>query len=135
MKYLFLIFFYISITSCSSTEKTVQEPKIDETYVFDEVPPEDYYTFETPIEKNDALYVVQIGAFSTLDRAKLFADKSRLVLQKDIKVNFNDRNGLYVVQIHPPFESKAEAEKFRSDLWQLDDYNDAWVLEIENTSD
>ena len=120
--------------ACSSTEKTIKETKPDETYIFDEIPPEDFYTFKTPNQNSNLLYVIQIGAFSTLDRAKIFADKSRLVLKKDIKVNFNDRNGLYVVQIHPPYKLKIEAEKFRSELWKMDDYSDAWILETQNES-
>ena len=129
--YFFLTVLFLSFVKCSTTERTVKEVKTDDTYIFDEVPPEDYYTFKTPIEKSDAAYIVQIGAFSTLERAKQFADKSRLQLQKDIKVNFNDRNSLYVVQIHPPFQSKTEAEKYRDELWKNDDYNDAWILEAD----
>ena len=124
-----LLFTYIA---CSSTDKTVKEKQTDENYIFDEVPPEDYYTFETPTEKSNVVYTVQIGAFSTLDRAKMFADESRLKLKKDIKVNFNNKNNLYVVQIHPPFNSKSEAENYRDKLWKMDDYNDAWILEYEN---
>lgn len=128
-----LIYFFLTVLSiffatCSTTEKTVKEVDTDDTYVFDEVPPEDYYTFETPVEKSDVVYIIQIGAFSTLERAKKFADKSRLVLKKDIKVNFNDRNNLYVVQIHPPFQAKNEAEKYRDELWKIDEYNDAWII-------
>lgn len=129
--YFFLTVLFLSFVTCSTTERTVKEVETNDTYVFDEVPPEDYYTFETPIEKSNAVYIVQIGAFSTLERAKKFADKSRLVLQKDIKVNFNDRNNLYVVQIHPPFQSKTEAEKYRDKLWKTNDYNDAWILEVD----
>jgi cell division septation protein DedD len=121
----------LPLAVCSSPEKTVKEKKADSTYIFDQVPPEDFYIFETPPEKKDVLYVVQIGAFSTLDRAKQFADKSRLKLKKDIKVNYNDRNNLYVVHIHPPFNSKSEAEGYRNELWNIDDYNDAWILEFE----
>jgi len=129
--YFFLTVLFLSFVKCSTTERTVKEVKTDDTYIFDEVPPEDYCTFKTPIENSDAEYIVQIGAFSTLERAKQFADKSRLQLQKDIKVNFNDRNSLYVVQIHPPFQSKTEAEKYRDELWKNDDYNDAWILEAD----
>jgi len=126
--YFFLTALFLLFVTCSTTEKTVKEAETDDTYIFDEVPPEDYYIFETPVEKSDAVYIVQIGAFSTLERAKKFADKSRLGLQKDIKVNFNQRNSLYVVQIHPPFQSKTEAEKYRDELWKTDEYNDAWIL-------
>ena len=129
--YFFLTVLFLPFVTCSTTENTVKEVETDDTYVFDEVPPEDYYTFETPVEKSNAFFIVQIGAFSTLERAKKFADKSRLVLQRDIKVNFNEKNNLYVVQIHPPFRSKMEAEKYRAELWKNDDYNDAWILVVD----
>jgi len=131
LRYFYLTVLFLFFATCSTTEKTVKEVETDDTYVFDEVPPEDYYTFETPVEKSDVVYIVQIGAFSTLERAKKFADKSRLVLRKDIKVNFNDRNNLYVVQIHPPFQVKTEAEKYRDELWKIDEYNDAWILVVD----
>jgi hypothetical protein len=110
----------------------VKENQPDEEYVFDEVPPEDYFTFETPVEKSNQVYIVQIGAFSTIERAKMFADESRLKLKKDIRVNFNNMNSLYVVQIHPPFKIKSEAEKYRDYLWDTDDYNDAWIVVFDD---
>ncbi len=117
---------------CSSSDNTVSQRKTENNkYIFDEVPPENYYKFETPPEVKNALYVVQIGAFSTLERAKQFADISRKKLQKDIKVNYNVRNNLYVVQIHPPFKTKTDAERYRNELWRTEDYSDAWVLLIE----
>lgn len=128
----FSVLLFFSYMACSSADKTVKEKRTDDDYVFDEIPPEDYYTFETPIEKTDAFYIVQIGAFSTLDRAKKFADESRLELKRDIKVSFNVKNNLYVVQIHPPFNLKSEAEKYRDELWKIDDYNDAWIIEIDS---
>ena len=131
MKYFFPSFFLLVLISCSSSEKNVKQQETKDPYVFDEVPPEDYITFETPVEEEDKLYVVQIGAFSSFERAKQFADMSRLKLQKDIKVNFNPTNNLYVVQIHPPFESKPEAERYRDELWKNEDYNDAWVVTIK----
>jgi cell division septation protein DedD len=131
-KYIFSFVTFVLFISCSSPEKTVKEKdKRDDTYVFDEVPPEDFYTFETPVEENNEIYVVQIGAFSSFDRAKQFADLSRIELKRDIKVNFNEANNLYVVQIHPPFQLKSEAERYRSELWKIDNYDDAWIIVIK----
>jgi cell division septation protein DedD len=119
----------LSIIACTQTETTSKENNTNSNdYIFDEVPPEDYYTFESPPEIENADYIVQIGAFSTLDRAKHFADVSRQRLQKDIKVNYNQKKNLYAVQIHPPFNLKTEAENFRNELWKLEEYNDAWIV-------
>ncbi len=133
--YIFISLTICQIISCSSTEKEVKQQESDDTYLFDEIPPEDFITFDTPVEEKDTEYVVQIGAFSSFEKAKQFADFSRVKLQKDIKVNFNERNNLYVVQIHPPFKSRIEAETYRNELWKDDEYNDAWIVLINKASD
>jgi len=120
--------------SCSATEKEVKQQESDDTYLFDEIPPEDFLTFDTPVEEEGTEYVVQIGAFSSFEKAKQFADFSRIKLQKDIKVNFSERNNLYVVQIHPPFKLRSEAEQYRNELWNIDEYSDAWIVEIKKES-
>lgn len=131
IKLVLLISILSLMSSCSSSEKEVQQQKTDDKYFFDEIPPEDFVTFETPVEKADEEYIVQIGAFSSFEKAKQFADFSRVKLQKDIKVNFNERNNLYVVQIHPPFRSRTEAELYRNELWKIEDYDDAWVVTVK----
>jgi hypothetical protein len=125
------------VISCSSTEETQYEKQEDSTYVFDKVPPEDLYIFESPVVEEDTSkgiiysYIVQIGAFTAMERANQFADFSRRKLNMDIKVNFNERANLYVVQIHPPFETRNEAEKYRNELWNYDEFNDAWIITVE----
>lgn len=123
---------YILFVSCSSTEKIEKEkPKEDEIYIFDEIPPEDSYTIEKPVNNEDLYYVVQIGAFSTHERAELFADKSRLKLNRGITVSYNEEISLYVVRLQKKFNTQIEAERVRANLWQMDDYNDAWIIPIK----
>ena len=79
--------------SCSSSEETqVKKQETDSLYIFDEIPPEDVFKFESPVQESIDIYVVQIGAFSNLERAREFADNSRALLNKDIKVEFNEKN-------------------------------------------
>ncbi|MCZ7612956.1 MAG: SPOR domain-containing protein [Ignavibacteriaceae bacterium] len=78
------------------------------------------------------VYVVQIGAFSNLESAKEFAEKSRQVLSKDIKVEFNQQKNLYVVWIHPPFENKIQAESYRNELRMNEEFKDAWIVKIDS---
>jgi cell division septation protein DedD len=129
-----LIFF----ASCSSTEETQKnqdtekEKSVDSVYIFDEIPPEDSFKFEAPVQESVDVFVVQIGAFSNLESAKDFAAQSRVTLKKDIKVEFNDKKNLYVVWIHPPFQEKSAAESFRNDLRNYEEFKDAWIVTIES---
>ena len=127
-----LVTFWI-VNSCSPFEETeVKKQETDSVYIFDEIPQEDVFKLETPVPQNFEVYVVQIGAFSDLERAKEFAEQSRAKLNKDIKVEFNEKKNLYVVWIHPPFQEKSAAETFRSDLWNYEEFKDAWIVKIES---
>lgn len=136
MKTKAIILLEILIASCilysCSQQKETQEikEKPDSLYIFDEVPPENIFNFETPSQKLIDVYVVQIGAFSSFERAKEFADNSRAMLGKDIKVEFNQAKNLYVVWIHPAFEDKTVAEKYRNELKNYKEFQDAWIIKI-----
>lgn len=132
-----LIAFIISITfcvlnSCSSSSEEIKTTTTttDTNYVFDKIPPEDIYQIEKPelTRSADTVYIIQIGAFSTMDKAKEFADFSRLKIKKDIKVDFNQRKNLYVVLVHPAYKSKQEALIFRNELIRFEEYRDAWII-------
>jgi hypothetical protein len=126
-----LLIFSFLFTFCSSTKETGKEnEKEDEIYIFDEVPPEDSYTFEKPVNNVTFLYKIQIGAFSTRERAELFAERSRRELNRGIGISYNDDVNLFVVQLEEKFSSEIEAERVRANLWQLEDYNDAWIIPI-----
>ena len=119
--------------SCSSSQETkIEKHETDSLYIFDEVPPEDIYKFESPVQQSFDVFVVQIGAFSSLERAKEFAEESRLTLLKDIKVEYVQKKNLYVVWVHPPFESKTEAESFRNDIRLRQEFKDAWIVTVES---
>jgi cell division septation protein DedD len=127
-----LVTFWI-FNSCSPFEETqVKKQETDSVYIFDEIPQEDVFKLETPVPQSFEVYVVQIGAFSDLERAKEFAEQSRAKLNKDIKVEFNEKKNLYVVWIHPPFQEKTAAETFKSELWNYEEFKDAWIITIES---
>lgn len=121
------------VNSCSPFEETqVKKQEVDSLYIFDEIPPEDVFKLETPVQESVDVYVVQIGAFSNLGSAKDFAEQSRETLKKDIKVEFNEKKNLYVVWIHPPFQEKGAAELFRNDLRNYEEFKDAWIITVES---
>jgi len=122
-----------AFVSCSSSEETqVKKQETDSLYIFDEIPPEDVFKFESPVPQSFEVYVVQIGAFSDLERAKEFAEQSRSKLNRDIKVEFNEKKNLYVVWIHPPFQDKQAAEAYRSELRAYEEFKDAWIVTLES---
>jgi len=120
------------VAACSSSEKTTNSIEDnDKSYVFDDVPPEDIFTLESPKETSANFYVIQIGAFSTRERAELFAEKSRRDLNRGIVVIYNDDVNLFVVRLEEMFNTKIEAERVRANLWQMEEYNDAWIIPIK----
>ena len=134
---IFFILLIISclVISCSSSEETqVKNQEIDQdtVYVFDEIPPEDAFEFESPVSQSSDVYVVQLGAFSTFDRAKEFADQSWAKLNREIKVEYKETKNLYVVWIYPPFQDKTSAEGYRSEIQKDGEFKDAWIVTVES---
>jgi cell division septation protein DedD len=120
------------LPSCSSKEVTKDTtPKKDTVYVFDQVspdtvkqniPPVVASTFSTPN------YLIQIGAFSTQDKAETFTDIARKKLNHEFTIKYNDSIKLFVVQVTPPYSSRPEAEKVRDEIKQFQEYRDAWIV-------
>jgi cell division septation protein DedD len=86
-------------------------------------------TGEYPV-LTETYYVVQIGAFTTKDRAENFAESSRKKVLNEIGISYSDTINLYVVQIVPFYRSRQEAEMVRDNLRQSSDFNDAWIVTI-----
>jgi cell division protein FtsN len=141
------------IPACSSTKQTTtgtgqkQETKKDSLYVFDQVPQNtstvkrdtgiapNNVSFNENQNLSGTSYVVQIGAFTTQERANEFADSSRTKIQYRISVSFNPdvstptgQAGLYVVQLTQHYASHDDAEKVRNELWKMNEFKDAWIV-------
>lgn len=127
------IFLFFKFISCSSTQEYSPTKKqgTDSSYIFDELPPEDFITIETPKPKYDEVYTVQIGAYSSFERAKEFAELSRLKLNREIRVSLNPKNNLYVIHIHPPFNTKQDAIDYCFKIRNFSEYRDAWIVTIK----
>lgn len=127
----FLLILLILFFSCSTSEKTTDRQEQEgDSYVFDEIPPEDVFTIQSPKEKETEKFIIQIGAFSSEDRAESFAQISEEKLNRSIKVVYDQKVRLFLVQIHPTYESRKEAELMRDTLWKLEEYSDAWIKVI-----
>lgn len=139
------------LAACSASTESAEEIKQEEQTQEEQVTQKetadtlyiDEIEFEQPSEENSGeeiieevnttpvtMYVVQIGAFSTLDKAESFADNARNRLSQDVIVNYDDVKMLYVVQLMP-VATKTEAESTRNDLWKIDTFKDAFIVTIE----
>lgn len=137
MKKLGYIILTLLLISCSS--QTVQQE--NQNYVFDlietdtvSVVQKDTVLIETIKEEEfetPAYYMVQIGAFSSENRAKKFAEKSRKLLNEEVIISFSDRINLYLVQLAKRFENKSEAEIVRDNLKLFPEFQDAWIVTIK----
>lgn len=70
---------------------------------------------------------IQIGAFSTLERAKDFAQNASQKLNSKLSITFNQEIGLYKVYINTTYPSESRMKKFLSTLKDDYSYDDAYV--------
>ncbi len=139
MKIKSLTSFYISLiavllfNACSSTEETTSNNKNsdgDEVYVFDAIPGNNTNDEkENTANEMQYVYIIQIGAFASKLNAEDFTAKSELELGEKLDVTFNELDSLYVVRYRRVFDSRDEAEKIRNELWQTEDFRDAWIIQ------
>jgi cell division septation protein DedD len=142
IKLLFLLLFLILpvlLESCSGSKETESQTgaSSDSVYVFDQ-PVSSPTKKEAPIDQKKVVnppsksqfFIVQIGAFTTSERANEFADTAKKVLRYKIDISYSSSVNLYVVQIVPPFATKAEAEIVRNELWKNEIFRDAWILTV-----
>jgi len=119
---------------CSPAEKISEEgeKETDEIYIFDEVPDSEVLKFEIPPEIENVVYEIQIGAFSTKEKAEIFAVSSSNYLNKELYVAFNSAVNLYIVRLSQEFNSRTDAEKIRNEIWSHENYADAWIVTIKS---
>jgi len=143
MKKLFLLFFFANLflfNACSTvnTTNTAKEPE-NEVYIFDDVSNLEEKIEEEPVslpqvKETDLIvktvYIVQVGAFSTKERAVRFKQENSFELSYELKISYSSRVGLFVVQL-PEFETREEAETVRNQLRKKRVFSDAFILDKE----
>lgn len=132
MKIIFYTFIsLIFFAGCSTLHQETDEQK--QVYVFDEVPEDKTIdvpkTGEYPNLK-EAYYVVQVGAYTTEERANTFTEMSRKKTNYKFSVVYSESLKLYLVQVIPFFKSRTEAEEVRNNLWKISEFVDAWILTV-----
>lgn len=125
-----ILFILTLLIGCTASQDSTEEDKI---YVFDEIPKEN--TIEAPKtgeypDINQTYYVVQIGAFTTKEKAESFAEMSKSKIKNKIDITYSDPVKLYVVQITPFYKSKKEAELVRDEIRLNPEFNDVWIVTV-----
>jgi len=121
---------FLIFSNCSNLKLAEDDKQV---YIFDEVPEEK--TIEAPKTGefpniNSAYYVVQIGAYTTEEKAQAFAEIGRTKTNYKCSVVYSESLKLYLVQIIPFFKSREEADKVRENLIQLAEFSDAWIITV-----
>lgn len=143
---IFSVIAFLLIAGCSATQQSVDEGsgEGEEIYVFDDVseviPPsgnntaQDTLTLEqnppADIAAPNFLYYVQIGAFTSRERAERFALLNKDKCNYPMNISYNDDVQLWVIRL-PKLSSRSEAEKIRDELWKIEEFKDAFIVTIE----
>lgn len=143
--FLCLLTFY----ACAPAVETAKEPE-PEVFVFDDVPEFELKkdTIISQAAVNDTLeevlstetveadleFIVQIGAFTSKERAEKFLREILKHLKWEYKVKYNNELGLFVIQLNP-VSSRTEAEEIRNYLWQFEKLKDAFIVTNRQTTD
>ena len=138
----------VTLIGCSSSEvekKDSSDKKAakDSVMIFEEAVPDTAnrnLEIRAALEKNNQAkeqsakplkYSVQIGAFSTLEKADKYAASSKTKIHKELTVTYNDAVKLFVVQVTPAFDHKSDAESLRAQLWKSKAFGDAWIVLVD----
>jgi len=140
--FIFLFLMIISAACSSSKESTSNNNDENEVYVFDDVTDMDTtsheaieVTVEQKVESSsytspaeaEEKYIVQVGAFSTREKAENFLKEMKNKLNYQLNILPSEKVGLFVVQL-TPFSTRGEAEKVRNELWNMTQFGDAFIV-------
>jgi len=151
----YLLIPFAFLFACTSAEQTAEqsETKSPEVYVFDDVKKaEEPKIAETPkleepkaevkseIPKvdptvaepvlNGKKFTIQIGAFTTKDRAETFIKEHQTKTSLPLNITLNGTTNLFVVQV-PPYMTKEEADLIRDNLRKFAPFKDAFTVGLE----
>ena len=149
-----VIFIALFIFACSSSQESTEDSSgndisNNEIYVFDdaeEVPVDTAQSIENTdvrdtqedteltaqpdqqqLTENSSGFIVQVGAYSSRERAETFVRQNLTKIQWPMNVKFSERVNLYVVQL-PAFTTREEAEQVRNFLWKTETFKDAFIV-------
>ncbi|MFA7420634.1 MAG: SPOR domain-containing protein [Melioribacteraceae bacterium] len=155
LKNYYLLIPIVFLFACTSTEQTAEqsETKSPEVYVFDDVKkaeepkiaetpkveepktevkpelPKVETTAEEPVLTGKK-FTIQIGAFTTKDRAEIFIKEHQTKTSLPLNITLNGATNLFVVQV-PPYKTKEEADLIRDNLRKFAPFKDAFTVSVE----
>lgn len=127
-----LVIISILLLGCTAAQRP-NEQEQEQVYIFDTIPEEKTIeptkTGEFP-DIAQTYFVVQVGAYTTKDKADSFTEMSKKKSNYKFNVVYSDNLKLYLVQVIPFFKQRSEAEIVRNNLWKMSEFVDAWILTI-----
>ncbi|MFC2135117.1 SPOR domain-containing protein [Bacteroidota bacterium] len=143
----------IVLTGCATSQQTTNTNKDgeQEIYVFDDAGISDTTNItEAVVDSVDTIefvdsvdtaaliiedtvpelpvqFIVQVGAFTTIERAQKFVDENQSKINWQMSISYSEKVRLHVVQL-PPFSTRSEAEFVRNQLWQSEYFKDAFIV-------
>jgi hypothetical protein len=72
-------------------------------------------------------FYLQLGAFSTLNRAEQFIKENESKVPFKLSIVFNNLKGLYTVR-SSAYKTKAEAEMIRDGFWKQNMFKDSFIV-------
>ena len=101
----------------------VSKEQTEESDVFDETK-----INETESNTLDGTsFFIQLGAYSTIQRAEIFVQENKSKLPFQLSIIFNSDNSLYTVR-SASYKTKTEAERVRNELWSKDSFKDSFIV-------
>lgn len=146
-----LAFLFACVSAEQTTDQT--EKKTPDVYVFDDVKKAEEPKNEQPkVEeqkpevkpeptKVDSVitestasvkkFTVQLGAFTTKERADSFVKEHQAKTSLPLTISFNAKTKLFAVQV-PPYKTKEEADLIRDNLRKFSAFGDSFTVSVEN---
>ena len=155
-RFYLLIIVTLLISACSAVEETskIEKQKEPEVFVFDDVKKSDTINATTDttkikltgtvIAENDTteiidtvkipeiqtLYIIQVGAFSSMERAQSFINANQQKIEFQMILQQNEKTRLFVVQLQP-FITRESAETVRNKIRQIPAFKDSFIITTE----
>lgn len=140
IKYFLLVslFYFVGCTATQETEKDTSA-ETQSVYVFDDITttevtsnvaeevPTTEVVEETTAQATFELYIVQLGAFTTLEKAETFVSSNKDKTDHELNIHFSDKVSLHVVQL-TPFRSREKADEVRDELRNIKEFNGAFIV-------
>lgn len=143
MKVVFSVLFIVLVYGCSGTNETTKDSTKDlDIYVFEEsikpspietekdtvsIPPKTVEIEESPQTLPAQTFIVQVGAFTSRERADQFIRENKSKIDKQMLIVYRQDVNLYAVQL-PAFSNKTDAEDAKNQIGKIPQFKGAFII-------